>query len=318
MTGVAVAAPGKALLCGEYAVLHGAPAVSVAVDRKVRARVTAGQGTPTSPFVEAAYERVAALLRADGRRAPELSDLHVDSSALYEGELKLGLGSSAAVTTAVVGALLAAAGLSLDDRARIFHLADEVHARAQGARGSGVDVATSVYGGAILFRRRNGDVEVTPLRLPGDVQLTFVFTGRSASTPELVGKVAGLAERDRARHEAAIERLHRAAEAFVTACGLDHGQALLCAVELYREGLRALGYAAGIDIVTPEHQRIAELAAAHGGAAKPSGAGGGDLAVAFTRTEEATAALRQSLLRAGLAPLPLTAPAAGLSLETSQ
>jgi phosphomevalonate kinase len=43
----------------------------------------------------------------------------------------------------------------------------------------------------------------------------------------------------------------------------------------------ALGRAAGVSIVTEELQKIAHLADNHGGAAKPSGAGGGDVAIAF-------------------------------------
>ena len=41
-----VAAPGKAILAGEYAVLHGAPAIAVAVGRSVRAQAGKGDATP--------------------------------------------------------------------------------------------------------------------------------------------------------------------------------------------------------------------------------------------------------------------------------
>src|SRR5207302_9799434 len=85
-----VAAPGKAILSGEYAVLHGAPAIAVAVDRyvKVAPRDVGPDAPGPTPFV-------AAALRHAGH-AP--TPLHIDSSALYERDVKLGLGSSAAVT----------------------------------------------------------------------------------------------------------------------------------------------------------------------------------------------------------------------------
>ena len=52
MTEVSVSAPGKLLLCGEYAVLRNAPAVVMAVDRRAVARVSPGDApwhTLTTP-----------------------------------------------------------------------------------------------------------------------------------------------------------------------------------------------------------------------------------------------------------------------------
>jgi phosphomevalonate kinase len=283
-------------------VLHGAPAVSVAVDRVVRARV--GGPRAESPFVAAALEIV-------GARELEVA---VDSSELYDGPRKIGLGSSAAVTVAVVGAALHASGRSLADRRRIFELADEAHGRAA-ARGSGIDVATAVWGGAIRFQRKQGAVEVVPVDLPDGVRLTFVFTGQSASTPELLGRVKSLAEAAPARHAEAIARLTAHANAFAAAVANHDASSLLVATDAYREAMAALGDAAATDIVTREHRELARIAQRHGGAAKPSGAGGGDLGVVFTVGAERTLAVREELQRAGLPPLVLGAPAPGLRLE---
>ena len=43
-TTVVASAPGKAVLCGEYAVLDGAPAVCMALDRRARVTVTPFEG----------------------------------------------------------------------------------------------------------------------------------------------------------------------------------------------------------------------------------------------------------------------------------
>jgi phosphomevalonate kinase len=311
-------APGKAILCGEYAVLHGAPAISVATDRSVRAWIAPGSGTALSPFVVAALQQVAAELRKLNRPTEQLLQsgaIGVDSTALYEKENKLGLGSSAAVTVAVTGAALASAGVELADKRRLFELADQAHATAQGTRGSGVDVATSVWGGAIRFQRKGGHAEISSVELPDEVRLTFVFTGKSASTAELIGRVKALAERDPAAHEAAIGRLVWQAHAFAAAIADKDASALLHAADGYHEAMRELGVAAGAEIVTAEHAQLAALARRNGGAAKPSGAGGGDLGVAFTVGGEATRALREDLERAGLTPLSVGAPAPGLRLE---
>jgi phosphomevalonate kinase len=302
-----VAAPGKAILAGEYAVLHGAPAIAVAVDRSVRAQ--AGKGDAT-PFVVQALRHA---VRAGGAQL----DVRVDSSALYEGANKLGLGSSAAVTAAVVGLSFAKAGRDLTDRRALFDLADEAHAEAQGTRGSGVDVACSVYGGALRFQRKEGRADIQPVELPEGVQLTFLWAGQPASTAQLIGRVKAFAESAPAKHEAAIGRLLSQAHAFAAAVADDDAAALVRAADAYGIAMGALGDAAGSTIVTRPHAQLAELARRHGGAAKPSGAGGGDLGVAFTIGAEATAKLHADARAAGLILLSLDAPAPGLRLENA-
>ncbi|MCX5743511.1 MAG: phosphomevalonate kinase, partial [Proteobacteria bacterium] len=126
-------APGKLIISGEYAVLDGAPALVLAVNRRVVARLVGEPSTAApSPFLAA----VAAELARRGRVMPAIV---VDSSALYDGAMKLGLGSSAAVTVAATALAIASA-----DPARVFPIALAAHQAAQAARGaagSGADVA---------------------------------------------------------------------------------------------------------------------------------------------------------------------------------
>lgn len=296
-----VRAPGKAILSGEYAVLHGAPAIAVAVDRYV-AVTAADEMAEPSPFV-------AAALRHAG--APD-AKVSVDSRALYEEGTKLGLGSSAAVTAAVVGWVKRDA---LRDKDALFAIADAAHGEAQGTRGSGIDVACSVYGGTIRFVRKNAAVDVREVDLPDGVRVTFIWAGQPASTPELLGRVKALAEAQPSRHEAAIGRLVSHAHAFATAVNANDPDGLVRAADAYGQAMAALGDAAGCEIVTRPHTQLAALARRHGGAAKPSGAGGGDLGVAFTVGNEATQRLREDARAAGLTLLSLGAPAPGLRLE---
>lgn len=293
---VSAIAPGKAILCGEYAVLEGAPAVAVAVDRFARARFGEGQ---SSPFIAYARSKVEELT---GKRFPQLA---VDSSALYDHEKKLGLGSSAAVTVATVGLLWSAAGAPKDPK-RIFDIAANAHALAQGTPGSGIDVAVSTWGGTIIFEMGGN---VREIDLPQDLKLTFVWTGKSASTAELIEKTAP--------HKDSPEmgRLKELAQKFSES--ISDASALVKIANEYGDAMGALGDKAGATIVTPELRKIAEIARAHGGAGKPSGAGGGDLGVAFTLGEEQTARLRTALGEAGLTVLPLSAPAPGLRVENA-
>ena len=86
----AVAAPGKAMLIGEYAVLEGEPAVVAAVS--VYARAVLGSGAPSSPFIEAAMRETQVELAELGRTLSGEPVPHVDTSAFSHGGRKLGVG----------------------------------------------------------------------------------------------------------------------------------------------------------------------------------------------------------------------------------
>src|SRR5262245_44158931 len=201
---IVASAPGKIVVSGEYAVLAGAPALVVAVNRRVECGIGPASGS-TWRFTSRGFDGVSEYelqrlitgpaldvhdparlcqcvlqeLAARGFAAaslPRAAQITTDSSALYESGAKLGLGSSAAVTVALTAALLRCSTLGSDPKVapRASHLPEvehldamlAAHAKAQGGRGSGLDVATSYYGGLIRFTRVSGSVSVTPARLP--------------------------------------------------------------------------------------------------------------------------------------------------------
>lgn len=309
---LAVRAPGKAIVCGEYAVLEGAPAISIAIDRYVVAKLGDGPG---SPFVSAALAHAA---RALGDASLATLRVTVDSKSLYEGDGKIGLGSSAAVTAAVVGLAFAQASASLEDRAHLFSIADAAHAEAQGVVGSGIDVATSIYGGAIRFQRTAGQApQITPVAWPDALLVGFVFSGQSASTPDLVGRVRNLRDRDEPRYAACMGALAEVARAFSAAIDASDAASAVAAIARWQPALAQLGLAADAPIVTPFFEFVAATAARHGAAAKPSGAGGGDLGIILS-VRSPVSTLARTLAHEGIAPLRLAGPAVGLSLEITQ
>ncbi|MFO0576788.1 MAG: hypothetical protein U1A78_22535 [Polyangia bacterium] len=318
----AVRAPGKALLIGEYAVLDGAPAVVAAVDCFAEARL--GRGEPTSPFIAAAVEESLRALSERGVAAVQLPVglvPSVDTGAFSAGGRKLGVGSSAAATVAAVGALFDAAGLDVTAaavRAEVQAVATRAHDQAQGVRGSGADVLAATWGGVSTL---NSPPE-RALRGAGSppVLIRFIPTTQSASTAQLVERYRSL----HAEAAPARARLTEAAQRFLDAWhGRDAG-ALLEAVAAAYAGYEALGQILGRALITDEHALIAQAARAAGGVAKPSGAGGGDLAVAFFPDEAAVArcaellpsTLRLSALRTsdrGLHPFTEASPSLNLS-----
>lgn len=321
---IAASAPGKVLLAGEYAVLAGAEAVVMAVDRRVHARAAAGMEARAarSSFLRAVRDAVAGHAGSDSAAARAAARLMVDSDALRLGGVKLGLGSSAAVT--VAGCACALAHDHTPDPGLVHRLAHAAHSAAQGARGargSGADIAASVYGGVLGVRvgpAPGEPVRVRPLLadLAGSAaHLVLVWTGTPASTPALVARVHAWRDARPQAYERAIAAVADAAGALIAALRPSAGAAeVVAAVAAGGEAVAALGRDAGVDIETPTHRAVATMARSHGGAAKPTGAGGGDLVLAAFPGAAAAAAFHDQAGADGMKPLSLRVDPVGVQV----
>jgi phosphomevalonate kinase len=283
MTGLIASAPGKLFLCGEYAVLEGAPSVLTAVDRRAVARVV-GAARRVSPIVAAVFDEVSARLPERARGDGSVPPVAVRTRGFIRGRAKIGLGSSAAVAVATTALLLARARGSADLRSdRLLEIAHAAHSKAQGGRGSGADVAAAVHGGTIRYEMGAPVSQLGPV----PAAIAFVWTGRPASTTELLARVHAFALTAPAEHGALLGDLVALATAFAAAYTAASTTEIIRLTGAYGALMARLGEAAGAPIVSPAHDRVARLAAAHGGAGKPSGAGGGDVAMAvFARADE--------------------------------
>jgi len=311
-------APGKLILTGEYAVLDGAPAIVVAVDRRATARRTP---TPpgSSPFLLAVADEIAARRGAAAPAARAALEISVDSTAFYDGMTKLGLGSSAAVTVAAT-----ALALGSDDRDEVLAVALAAHGRAQGprgARGSGADIAAAVYGGTIVFTRPAGadDCRIEQRRWPASVVLVPFFTGAPADTVQLIGRVNAARDAHPARVEAALTAIADASRAACTALSAPADIAaigLIGALALAANAIDRLAIATGVDLV-PDCVTQARAALARlGGTAKTTGAGGGDVAIAAIPAHADATAVTRVLIEAGCQPLRIARDDTGVDLRT--
>ncbi len=307
MTTTGASAPGKALLCGEYAVLEGAPAVVAAVDRRVRV-------TWTDERIAMSLEVEATLRRAQAEVGPAGRSLRVDASELRQNRIKLGLGSSAAAAAAAAGAVFASHGHDLEDRStrqRLFACALEGHASIA-PQGSGVDVAASTFGGFLRFERNDERVDTRRLEVPDELHIRLIWTGQAARTSELIKKVKELRRKDPSRYCACMERLVELSARFASAFDTGNAPGVVAEAAAYCAAMKVLGDAAGAPILEERLERAAELAARFSGSAKPCGAGGGDVAVAFF--VELTAAERFELAcnDEGLHPIDVSWGASGV------
>ena len=320
-------APGKLILTGEYAVLDGAPALVIAVDRRAVARVRAGAPRGSSAFLLAVAHELASRRGATDPAAQAAHEIAVDSTAFYDGLTKPGLGSSAAVTVVATALAIGATGPEIKtggltptsgiDRGEILAIASAAHAAAQaarGARGSGADIAASVHGGTIVFTAGRVDRH----RWPASVRVLPFFTGSSADTPALITRVAAARTERRTEVDAALTAVgdaSRAACAALSAPADLAATAMIGAIALAAAALDRLSTATGIDLV-PDCVRAARSAMSRfGGTAKTTGAGGGDVAFAvIPATADVTGATR-ALIETGCKPLRLSVDETGVDLR---
>jgi phosphomevalonate kinase len=310
-------APGKLIITGEYAVLDGAPAIVIAVDRRAIARRNA---TPrgSSPFLLAVADEIAARRGASDPAARAALEVSVDSTAFYDRMTKLGLGSSAAVTVAATALALGTA-----DRHEILEVALAAHARAQGplgARGSGADIAASVHGGTIVFSLPGGAApcHIERRRWPASVAILPFFTGAPADTAQLVARVHAARDAHRSAVDAALTAVADASRAACVALSAPPDIAaigLIGAIALAANATDRLAIVTGLALV-PECVTAARAALVRmGGTAKTTGAGGGDVGIAvLPATADATAATRL-LIEAGCQPLRIARDETGVDLR---
>jgi phosphomevalonate kinase len=314
-------APGKVFLTGEYVVLRGAPALVAAVDCYVTVRLEVGPGAlEIESLAEHRHERIdeAALARvAEGDVGVVLAALRtvgfvggrltVDSRDGLLAGRKLGLGRSAATLAATTAVLLAAGGERARSRVRAAALAANVD--FQDGHGSGGDVAASVHGGVVEVRRVRGELVVSPITLPEELQLVVGWTGESAPTVPLVARFAT------AESSPTLSELGTVAEAAAAAASGGDADALCAAVERSAALLARLGEELGLPIVTPALRTLVEVATDVGAVAKPSGAGAGDCGIALVRSSQEADALRAAWQKAGITPLPAALATEGVTVE---
>lgn len=278
------------MLSGEYAVLDGAPAICMAVNRRARvviADIDSAWSEVRAPgFTDSvgrfksvngriqwqdgqtSFEVVDAVLNAAGLEPTDAMSIDMNTSEFIDPAMqrKIGIGSSAAITVA----LCAAVGNSTD-LAVLTTLAQRAHADLQKGAGSGVDIACSLSGGLIEYRMEGASV--TTLKWPEGLSYRLLWTGIAASTREKLSKLAAsVSQPSRAG-------LVSASESLALAWQSSDAKQLIAEYRDYCQQLHQFSVDHELGIFDAGHAELWHAASTAGLTYKPCGAGGGDIGI---------------------------------------
>jgi mevalonate kinase len=293
-------APAKIILFGEHAVVYGRPAIAVPVTH-VQASATVEGGPPGSGCVliardvdrtvhlpdAAPDDPLAAIVRMTLKRlnAPEPDVVITIHSTI---PIASGMGSGAAVSTAIARALATHLGHALDVES-VSALVFEVEKLYHGTP-SGIDNTVIAHARPVFFVK---DKFIMTFALKSPLRILIADTGIRSSTKTVVGDVRKAWEANRERYDSMFMSIGQIA--VMARAALEGGEQ--SARGALMDGnhwlLRQLG------VSSAELDRLVQAARQAGAlGAKLSGAGRGGNAIALV-TEEARDAVTAAMLEAG-------------------
>ncbi|MBN4074044.1 mevalonate kinase [bacterium AH-315-E10] len=183
-------APGKLMMLGEHAVLHGYRSMVCAVDQYITVElksrndrvvhITSSIGDLVVDLenivIDEPFQFICSCLKSHADSIQNGFDLTVNSDFPHN----VGLGSSAAVTVATHAALYCLTGATATDDT-IFEKSIETVRAIQGTA-SGADVAASVYGGIIVYRMNPMELKQFTQTCP----ITVVYSGAKEKTSHVI------------------------------------------------------------------------------------------------------------------------------------
>ena len=371
---VKVSAPGKVCISGEWAVLEKGNSLIVAsVNKRIFADIKKSKDnfiyvsikdfgikrlkasinnnklvfekklSPTEKqsclFVKSAIEAVAKYL---GKIEPfEITTWGEETTTKVDNKVvSVGIGASAASTVATVGAVLRFHGKDIEKKAskgKIYKLAAIAHYFAQGKIGSAFGIASSTFGGVIVYKKFNPswlieqidkgisfseivtmewpDLYINSLYIPSGFNLLLGWTGNPSSTPKMVKKMNKWKSNNKRKYKSMLGKIGLLVEKIIKAWKSEDEEKILSLLKKNGELLKSLGDEAGVNIETKKLAILREVANKNKGAGKVSGAGGGDCGIAITFDQNDSGKIIEGWKEKGIDPIDIELSLEGIKEE---
>lgn len=291
-------APGKVMLLGEHAVVYGYSCLSFAIDKGVTVTISKEESDRITSDVADTRFTIAAretFRHYFSQHSPVSISIKSDISGF-------GLGSSSAVTVAIVSAMMGIHGIpwSFDT---IFEIAYQAVKSVQ-KNASGYDVATSLYGGMIEFNGETKKVKQLPV---STFPFLVGFTGYKADTSQLVEDVS----QKRKANKEAVDTIFADISRLV-----DNGKKALLQKDwvslgkYMNENQQLLEH---LGVSTPVLDAIIKRVKESVFGVKIAGAGGGDCIIALIKKKEKKNTIK-AMEESGAKNLPMTISPKGVHL----
>lgn len=273
-------APGNLMLLGEYAVLHDKTAIVCAIDKRIEVTLSVRQdqqitihsslGKHNTSINELSitppFEFILATLKTKKKQLPSGCDIIINAQLQSD----VGLGSSAAVTVALVAALNLWLGQIHLTKEQLWQEVKAIILDFQG-RGSGADIAASIYGGVIAFRNN-------PLHIRQLTQFPLicaVYSGKKTTTAKAIEIVKQQYNKNPEKFENLFDALDQISQQAIDAINYKDWKLLGCLFNEAQQHMNQLGVSNAIleRIIQILHQQV------HIFGAKISGSGLGDCVI---------------------------------------
>lgn len=360
-----VKVPGKLMIAGEYAVLEPhQKSVVVAVNRYVTVHIEPGDKNSLSlpqwglehitweinnaevqfniedsrlSFLKNTFSVAHQLLQEKSVK-PQSFKLQIKSE-LDDASTnkKYGLGSSAAIVTAVISSILSFHGWDKEllDLDTIFKLSAIVHLKTQ-KNGSGADVAAAVYGGWLEYCSFDGqwvlkeleqgnnltdiinkswpNLLIKPLTPPSPLELVVGWTKEPAATAPMIKKLQNYKDSNLEAYKEFLKESSLAVQRLIKSFETNDYAESIESLTDNRKALQKLGENSGMNIETEELKKLCSIAE-NFGSGKSSGAGGGDCGIAFLKSDNHKEELYRAWEEADILPLDLSVSQRGVFVK---
>lgn len=370
-----VSSPGRVMISGEWSILEeGNPCVVAAIDKRFHAEVSENdkiriiiddfkidvfasfsenhlelEGNVAEDQMEHleliadAIETTLNYLVLRGIAPKNFSiRLWSDSSVTEEDRIVFGFYSS--YTVSVIGAILKFNGVEIENdetRNLIYKLSVVAHSKKRMRTGSAYKIASSLYGGLILYRRfdrewmsleleeyfRGGQdlislvnkswpgLFVKRIRPPHSIIIIAGFAGKPHSSYSKVGEMMNYKHYKKGEFEKIISQIRTVSEALAVNMENDNKEQIVNLIKRNRELLLELEQKSGVEIETTDMRRLSWVAERHGGAGKISGAGRGNCGIAVCFDQDVADKIKKEWKSSGINPVDIRIDHQGLRIE---